>query len=236
VILPALARDEESQPTTQESMFNYVRLSEGGTPNVLGEMRSEVAIISTIAERILPEGRFDWSELRSHSALREAIGATVVGYGSLASLDQGLPEFQVAGRTFHEPRFSTSDGRARFRVTGLPSFAVAGDELRLMTLRSEGQFNTVVYEDADLYRGNERRDVIMMAAADAAARGLAEGDRARVETAAGALEVVVAILEIRPGNVAMYYPEANVLVPRVLDERSHTPAFKSVAARVTALG
>ncbi len=36
-----------------------------------------------------------------------------------------------------------------------------------MTVRSEGQFNTVVYEDADLYRGNLRRDVVMLAAEDA---------------------------------------------------------------------
>ncbi|MFQ5512438.1 MAG: molybdopterin-dependent oxidoreductase [Candidatus Krumholzibacteriia bacterium] len=34
LILPALARDEESQPTTQESMFNFVRLSDGGSPAV----------------------------------------------------------------------------------------------------------------------------------------------------------------------------------------------------------
>ncbi|MEX2172907.1 MAG: molybdopterin-dependent oxidoreductase, partial [Pirellulaceae bacterium] len=30
IILPVLARDEEPQPTTQESMFNYIRLSDGG--------------------------------------------------------------------------------------------------------------------------------------------------------------------------------------------------------------
>jgi predicted molibdopterin-dependent oxidoreductase YjgC len=30
IILPVLARDEEPQPTTQESMFNYVRMSDGG--------------------------------------------------------------------------------------------------------------------------------------------------------------------------------------------------------------
>ncbi len=234
LILPALARDEESEATTQESMFNYVRLSAGGTPNVLGEMRSEVAIVSTIAQRVLPEGRFDWSELRSHSALRRAISETVPGYEALGGLDEGGAEFQIPGRTFHEPRFATSDGRARFRSTGLPSLAVAEDELRLMTVRSEGQFNTVVYEDVDLYRGNERRDVIMLAAADAEARGLTEGDRARVETSVGALEVSVAIVDIRAGNAAMYYPEANAIVPRILDDRSHTPAFKSVPVRVTA--
>jgi len=33
----------------------------------------------------------------------------------------------------------------------------------------------------------------------------------------------------------MYYPEANALVPRRLDERAKTPAFKSVAARVVAV-
>ncbi len=31
-----------------------------------------------------------------------------------------------------------------------------------MTVRSEGQFNTVVYEEEDIYRGQERRDVILM--------------------------------------------------------------------------
>ncbi len=233
LILPALTRDEESEATTQESMFNYIRLSAGGAPNVEGEMRSEVSIVSTIAERILPEGRFDWSELRSHRALRAAISATVPGYSSLRGLDEGGAEFQLPGRTFHEPRFGTTDGRARFRPTELPSFRVAPGELRLMTVRSEGQFNTVVYEDADLYRGNDRRDVVMMAAADASARGVGEGDRVRIETATGTMAASVAIVDIRPGNIAMYYPEANVLVPRVLDERSHTPAFKSVAARVT---
>ena len=32
----------------------------------------------------------------------------------------------------------------------------------MMTVRSEGQFNTVVYEDADIYRNQDRRDVILM--------------------------------------------------------------------------
>ncbi len=31
-----------------------------------------------------------------------------------------------------------------------------------MTVRSEGQFNTVVYEEEDIYRGQDRRDVILM--------------------------------------------------------------------------
>jgi hypothetical protein len=37
---------------------------------------------------------------------------------------------------------------------------------------------------------------------------------------------------IKPGNAAMYYPEANVLVGRAVDPQSKTPTFKSVVVRV----
>jgi hypothetical protein len=36
----------------------------------------------------------------------------------------------------------------------------------------------------------------------------------------------VAYADIRAGNALMYYPEANVLVPRTADPASKTPAFK----------
>jgi molybdopterin-dependent oxidoreductase alpha subunit len=236
IVVPVLARDEEHEPTTQESMFNFVRLSEGGTPNIDGELRSEVEVLCALAERILPAGRFDWSALRSHRSLREGIAATVPGHALLARIDETKVEFQIDGRTFHEPRFATADGRACFVVTPLPSFAPREGELRLMTIRSEGQFNSVVYEEEDAYRGNDRRDVVMMNAHDARGLGLAEGQRVRVETEVGAMEVHVAVVDIRAGNIAMYYPEANAIVPRKLDARSKTPAFKSVAARIRALG
>jgi molybdopterin-dependent oxidoreductase alpha subunit len=232
VILPALARDEEHQATTQESMFNFVRLSEGGTPAVSGEMRSEVDILASLAERILPPGRFDWSQMRSHDHLREAIAQTVPGYEPLADIGRSEQEFHIAGRTFHEPSFNTEDGKARFAVTPLAPVGAGKGEFRLMTLRSEGQFNTVVYEEEDLYRGTIRRDVVMMAQEDAHRLGVHEGDPVTVETEAGRMDVFVSVIDIRSGNLAMYYPEANVLVPRRLDARSGTPAFKSVAARV----
>ena len=231
LVLPVLARDEETQATTQESMFNFVRLSEGGA-EPSGEMRSEVDILASLAERVLPPGRFDWAAMRSHRRLREEIGRVVPGYGAIAAIDRTREEFQIGGRTFHEPSFATESGRARFHVTAIPGFALQGDGFRLTTVRSEGQFNTVVYEEEDLYRGNTRRDVVMMARVDAERLGVREGDRVTVHTEAGSLEAVVALVDIRPGNLAMYYPEANALVPRRIDEASGTPAFKSVPARV----
>jgi molybdopterin-dependent oxidoreductase alpha subunit len=232
ILMPVLARDEEAQPTTQESMFNFVRLSEGGALAKPGEMRSEVEVIAALAELILPPGRFDWSVLRSHRRLREEIAKVVPGFAAIGTIDDTRREFHISGRLFPEPRFATLDGRARFHVTPLPVFAPRPGEFRLTTVRSEGQFNTVVYEEEDLYRGNRRRDVVMMAAEDAARLGVAEGEPVMVETESGRLEVSAAIASLRPGNLAMYYPEANALVPRRVDSRSKTPAFKSVAARV----
>lgn len=233
ILLPVLARDEEAQPTTQESMFNYVRMSEGGPPTVEGEMRSEVEIIASLAERILPTtAELDWSKLRSHHELRKAMSQTIIGLEDIRDIDTTRQEFFIPGRTFHAPQFNTPDGKAHFAVTPLPDFAPAPGEFRLMTLRSEGQFNSVVYEEEDLYRGIKHRNVVMMAEADTRSLGIKEGDWVWVTTDAGKMHVEVATVDIPPGNLAMYYPEANVLVPRKLDSRSKTPAFKSILARI----
>ncbi len=224
VILPVLARDEEAQPTTQESMFNYVRLSSGGEPNIAGELRSETDVLAALASQAMGDDIFDWDTLRSHSTLREAIAAVVPGYAAIESIETD-GEFQVAGRTFHDRRFATPDGKAHFHVVDLPE-RVPG--LQLMTIRSEGQFNTVVYDTEDLYRGNTSRDVVMINAVDAAVRGIREGDAVRVSSDAGSMTVFAAIVDIARGALAMYYPEANQLVPARLDPESRTPAFKSV--------
>ena len=233
VVLPVLARDEEAQSTTQESMFNFVRLSDGGERPPEGELKSEVEVICALAARVLPPGPFPFETMTSHELVRRAIADVVPGYGPVAAIGLTKQEFQIPGRTFHDETFPTPSGKARAAVTPLSSFVVSGDEFRLMTLRSEGQFNTVVYEEEDLYRGTTRRDVVMMSEADGTRLGLAEGDPVDVATGTGRMRVVAAFIDIPPGNVAMYYPEANAIVPRKVDAASGTPAFKSIAARLT---
>ncbi|MFA5494684.1 MAG: molybdopterin-dependent oxidoreductase, partial [Porticoccaceae bacterium] len=75
LVLPVTARDEEWQPTTQESMFNYVRLSDGGITR-LDNVRPEVAILCDIASRLLPDSPVDFTAFKSHRKIREAIAAT----------------------------------------------------------------------------------------------------------------------------------------------------------------
>ena len=228
LILPVLARDEEAQATTQESMFNFVRLSEGGQPFVAGELRAETDVLATLADRVLGRERFDWTTLADHARLRQGIAAVVPGYQSIARIETD-GEFTVQGRTFREPSF----GHANFHVVQVPQ-AVPG--FQLMTIRSEGQFNTVVYDEEDLYRGNTTRDVAMLNVDDAVEAGIREGDLIEVRSEIGAMQVRAAIVDIARGSVAMYYPEANVLVTPRLDPDSRTPAFKSVPVTVRRAG
>ena len=235
IILPVLARDEEPEPTTQESMFNYVRLSDGGERRHEGP-RSEVQVLGEIAERTLGNGSIDWSQLRSTGNIRAAIAAVIPGFEQLAEIERTKQEFQIPGRVLHGGRFPTTDGRARLFAHELPELAAVNGSLRLMTVRSEGQFNTVVYEEEDLYRGQERRDVILLHPDDMRRLNLHEDQRVTVRNDVGTMPniLVRSFPEIRAGNALMYYPEANVLVPRQIDPQSKTPAFKNVLVQVEA--
>ena len=234
IILPVLARDEEPQATTQESMFNYVRLSDGGPARHDGP-RSETSVIADIGTLIDRTGIIDWPTMRDHRSIRQAIGRTIPGFEEMSAIDETKKEFQITGRTFHEPRFATDTTRARFHPVPIPPLRGGDDRLRLMTIRSEGQFNTVVYEEEDRYRGQERRDVIMMSPADVARLGLANDVPVTVIGEAGSMtRILVRTIDIPPGNCVMYYPEANVLLPRTVDPDSRTPAFKNGLVSVMA--
>jgi molybdopterin-dependent oxidoreductase alpha subunit len=238
IILPVLARDEEPQATTQESMFNFVRLSDGGPARHAGP-RSEVDVIATLAGAVGTAGPVNWESMRDTRRIRESIAAIVPGFEQLATIDDTKQEFHIAGRVFHEPRFPTANGHANLHAHELPPlYGAAEGELRLMTIRSEGQFNTVVYEDYDLYRGVERRDVILLHPDDIRRLHVDLGMTVAVHGPAGTLRNVRIhpFEEIRPGNAAMYYPEANVLVSRHLDPSSKTPAFKCVIVRLEVEG
>ena len=235
IVLPVLARDEEPQKTTQESMFSYVRLSDGGPPRHRGP-RHEVSIIAHVARAVLgDQGPVDWHSMEQHQTIRHFIARIIPGYEKIGQIDRTREEFQIAGRTLHSLRFPTPSGRAQFKTHPIPPLPSSDGQLRLMTVRSEGQFNTVVYEEEDIYRGQDRRDVILMNRTDIDRLGLTADQRVTVRSTVGEMQnILVREYEIRAGNVLMYFPEANRLVPSLTDPASKTPAFKSVLVQVLA--
>jgi molybdopterin-dependent oxidoreductase alpha subunit len=227
IILPVLVRDEEKQRTTQESMFNYVRLSDGGITR-LSNLKSEVEIITEIAEKVLDKSVIDFSKFRSHKSIRETIANVIPGFEGLSTIDDSKEEFQITGRTFHDAKFNTDSGKAKFIFNPLPLNLLAKNSLSLMSVRSEGQFNSIIYEEADVWRGTTHRDVILMNATDMAEREIVNGQRVKIKSNIGELtNIEVKAFDIAKGCVLGYYPETNVLISSETDGRSLTPSFKN---------
>ena len=195
-------------------------------------------MISSIGKAVLPDvAGIDWDEMEKPSTIRKWIGAVVPGYGKIAEIDETKEEFQIEGRTFHDPKFGTPDGRGVLHCHKLPELkGTETNHLRLMTVRSEGQFNTVVYEEEDLYRNQDRRDIILMHSDDMKRLGLVDDQKVTVKSETGSMSGILARSydSIRSGNSLMYYPESNVLVARHVDPQSKTPAFKCVVVEVIA--
>lgn len=238
IILPVTARDEEWQPTTQESMFNFVRLSDGGITR-LENVRPETHILADLATRLLPGGAIDFQAFKHHRRVREAIAAIVPGMDQLADIDIAKREFHIRSRVLHAPDFGTPDGRAHFVVTELPATDGSHERpgrLTLATIRSEGQFNTMIYEEHDVYRRRAPRDALLMNGDDMADLGIAEGQGVTLASTNGRMAVKAMAFDVPRGNALAYYPEANVLVGTDADRRSRTPAFKSVPVWIEQTG
>lgn len=231
LILPVLARDEEPEATTQESMFSYVRYSEGG-PSRIKDLPSEIHVCCAVASRVLGKSSpVDWEAMRRSSSIRPLIAKVVPGMKGLADIDITHKEFHIPGRRIDSAHFPTASGKAKFYP--VRALKPGPAELRLMTVRSEGQFNTIIYDEDDRYRGQERRDVIMMSREDMEKRGLKEDQQITIKSVVGAMKNIrVREMDVRPGNAVMYYPEANVLIPTTSDPESMTPAFKNTAISI----
>lgn len=241
LVLPIKVRDEELQYTTQESMFNFVRLSEGGFDR-FPQLRSEVNLIQELGERLVDANKFDFGIFKSHQKIREFIGETVPGFEAIGKIDVSKQEFYITGRSLHSPAFATSSGKAKFTCHDLPATRNSGiwrneagnHEFRLTSVRSEGQFNSIIFDERDTYRGQNSRWVVMMNPQDMQLCGYSDGSLVTLLTAVGKMEnVAVKPFNVRAGNIMVYYPEANVLIPRDSDVRSKTPSFKCVPVEVT---
>ncbi len=233
LVLPVTARDEEWEPTTQESMFNFVRLSDGGIKR-LDNVRPESVILSELATRIMPDSQIPFSEFKNHSKVRNAIAKTVPGLAELADIDVAKKEFHIKGRILHEKKFNTPDGKVSFQTRALPIADKA--PFTLTTIRSEGQFNTIIYERSDSYRPAKDRWTVMMNADDMKNLGIEGGGKANLKNTNGIMTAVtVEAFDLAQGSVMAYFPEANILTATTVDARSKTPNFKSVPVEVEAL-
>jgi len=237
LILPVTARDEEWQPTTQESMFNYVRLSDGGIDRH-ENTRPEVTVLCDLAQKLLQNSPVDFNEFKQHGTIRTAIANTIPGMEQLASIDVAKQEFHIRGRLKHQPEFNRPDGKALFTVHPIPEPEQNQNyPFTLTSVRSEGQFNTIIYEETDSYRNTQDRWSILMNTDTIEKLGIGkkgiQNNLVNLVSAYGRMDHVrVYPFDLPDNNLMAYFPEANVLIGCESDPRSKTPAFKAVPVNI----
>lgn len=148
------------------------------------------------------------------------------------------------GNAARERVWKTESGKAEFTVPkhlSATGFEEADGRLRLITLRSNDQFNTTIYGMSDRLRGIVgARNVLLINPRDMERFGLAAGQKVSLASdAEDKIERRVAGLTVTPfdlpdGCVAGYYPELNPLIALSHHEvHSKTPAYKSIPVRIT---
>jgi molybdopterin-dependent oxidoreductase alpha subunit len=248
-ILPVLGRieiDEQAsgpQSISMEDSTGCIHGSRGVRAPASPHLISEVRLVAELAKATLAANeKTPWDDWTNDYALiRKSIGET---YPAIF-FDYERRMWEPGG--FQRPlparhrEWKTKTGKANFvtpeDLDEDPDMPGCGpDTLRMMTLRSNDQFNTTVYGYDDRFRGIKgTRDVLLMNQADIVRLGLRAGGIVRVETVSrdnilrelGGLTVVP--YNIPPGCVGAYYPEANVLLPIWhYAVGSKTPAAKSI--------
>ncbi|MEE4186392.1 MAG: FdhF/YdeP family oxidoreductase [Gammaproteobacteria bacterium] len=248
LILPVLGSTEQDrQPggeqfVTVENSMGVVTKSRGVLAPASEHLRSEVRVVAELAESVLGStSRLNWRQLADdYDRIRDRIARVIPGFEDFNDVLDTADELELPNAVRDRGEFPTATGRAHFTVNSLAAVVVPPGHFLLTTIRSHDQFNTSVYSVNDRYRGiSASRDVVLMNPDDMAAAGLAAGVRVDVVSGLPADERAVCDLAVVPygipaGCVAMYYPEANPLVPiSAVAVGSNTPAYKSVPVRIT---
>jgi anaerobic selenocysteine-containing dehydrogenase len=251
-LLPCLSRIERDvqatgpQTVSMEDSTSCIHASFGDKTPAGDKLKSEPAIIAGIAKALLPPNpKVDWDAwVGDYGLVREAIEATYPQWFRDFNARFRQPGGFYRGNKARNRDFTESaSGKANFvRPTALSAtgFEEQDGVFRLMTLRSNDQFNTTIYGYDDRMRGvSGSRDVLFVNHHDMQRLGLTQGQVVGLATVSNdnvmrqhhGLQVVP--YEIPQGCLGAYYPECNDLIPLGHYAReSYTPAVKTVPVRI----
>ncbi|WP_294393344.1 FdhF/YdeP family oxidoreductase [uncultured Sphingomonas sp.] len=250
-LLPCLGRSEEDvqdsgpQAVTMEDSLSCIHGSLGKATPASKHLLSELAIIAGIAKATLPPNpKVDWDAWTGdYAKVRDAIEETYPEQFHDFNQRVFTPGGFYRGNSARERVWKTESGKAQFTVPQkMTAWGVdeADGRWRLITLRSNDQFNTTIYGYSDRLRGIEgTRDVLLMHPDEIARAGLKEGQVVGLASDAGdgvhreVGGLTVTSFLLPRGCIGAYYPEMNPLIPLWYhDEESKTPAAKAVPVRI----
>ena len=250
-LLPCLGRSEEdmqvagAQAVTMEDSLSCIHGSLGRNTPASADLLSEVAIVAGMAKAALaPNPKVPWDQwVGDYAKIRDSIEETYPEQFHDFNQRVFTPGGFYRGNSARERVWKTESGKAQFTMPAAMrsvGFDDAPGRYRLMSLRSNDQFNTTIYGYSDRLRGIEgTRDVVLMNPEDIAEAGLTKGQVISLVSDAGdGVHRQVGGLAVTPfllprGCIGAYYPEMNPLIPVWYhDKESKTPAAKGVPVRI----
>lgn len=247
VLLPVLTREERDvtgqglQFVTCEDTVSRINSSRGRLNPADPRLRSDVWVITELGRRLVPDHGIPWTDYQDdYDTIREAIARVIPGFENINARIRSRGSFLLPDPPRDSRTFTTPSGKAEFVTTAPEQISVPAGRLLLQTLRAHDQHNTTLYGLDDRYRGiRHGRQVLLAHEDDIAGLGLSDGQSVDVfsewpgEPDRVLRDYRLVAYPTARGCAAMYFPEANVLVPRAsVDPDCNTPTSKQVIIRV----
>jgi molybdopterin-dependent oxidoreductase alpha subunit len=246
LILPCMGRTESdvtpatpSRPARQqfvscENSMGVIQWSRGTFAPASPKLMGETAIVCRLAHAVLgSRATVDWlAWADNYDLIRDGIAKVIPGCHDYNARVRQPGGFYLPNPP-RENVYHTDTGKANFTVNPIPNQQLEPGQFVMTTVRSHDQFNTTIYGLHDRYRGlHYERRIVMLNREDMDEQGISPRQlvditshwKGQTRTAHGYVAVEYSI----PRRcAAMYYPEANVLIPIDSTEPlSNCPTFK----------
>ncbi|WP_093055690.1 FdhF/YdeP family oxidoreductase [Salipaludibacillus aurantiacus] len=217
IVLPAMTRYEQPGGGTSTSTERMVYFS----PEIKGprmeEARPEWEIYTEVAKRVKPE-QAHLIDFPDAQTIRNEIAEAHSVYDGIQHLKEKGDVFQWGGAWLCEDgECPTPDGKGNLLPIELPELRKPEGHFYVTTRRGK-QFNSMVYSATDPNNSADRYDVLLHKE-DANQLSLKEGEAVVVYNQFGTFHGRVRFANTRRGNIQVYWPEGNVLIPKGVYEK-----------------
>ncbi|MBU8878043.1 FdhF/YdeP family oxidoreductase [Bacillus sp. FJAT-29790] len=226
IVLPAMTRYEQPGGGTSTSTERMVYFSpEVKGPRIEGA-RAEWEIYVDLASRVYPEKKH-LIQFNHAAEIRNEIAVANRNYDGIQHLKNRGDVFQWGGAWLCEGGVCpTPDGKGTLLAIEIPELRKTEGQFYVTSRRGK-QFNSMVYSEQDPFNGADRYD-IMMNAADAAVLNIREGESIVAYNRFGTYQGHAKFEDVKAGNIAVFWPEGNVLLPKgVYEQYAKIPEYNT---------
>ncbi|UDF16267.1 FdhF/YdeP family oxidoreductase [Bacillus pumilus] len=228
IILPAMTRYEQPGGGTSTSTERMVYFSPEIEGPRIEEARAEWDIYMDLAKRVRPQDA-ELIHFETAEDIRREIAIANRNYDGIQHLRHKGDVFQWGGAWLCEDgECPTPDGKGQLLPAQLPQYRKTEGHFNITTRRGK-QFNSMIYSEKDAFNGGKRHSILMNEE-DAKELYVKEGDPVVLFNQYGSYQGVAQFGELKRGNIAVYWPEGNVLIPKgVYESYSQIPEYNTAA-------